>query len=93
MQLYASVNVEIPNGVKEKATKCLFDYRCDTTGRCGFQDSCKVESLIDQSMAWISAPPRLPCPYYVAFGDGHICACPARINLHSASEEGRDYQR
>jgi hypothetical protein len=86
-QFPGALNLEIPDSVKRKATKCLFDFSCNTTGRCSLQESCKVESSIGE-IVWITAKPLNNCPYYVPFGGGHICTCPVRAYLHTKGSSG-----
>ena len=82
-QLPGASNQEIPDSVKRKANMCNFDFSCSTTGRCSLQETCKVEESLSEDIVSVTARPLFDCPYYVLFGNGHICTCPVRAYLHT----------
>jgi hypothetical protein len=87
-QLPGPLNLDIPDSIRRKADRCLFNFSCNTTGRCSLQETCKVEASISEDMVWVTASPLFSCPYYVFFGTRHACTCPVRAYLHSGVKPG-----
>jgi hypothetical protein len=63
----------------KNTTKCDKDMQCLVDGKCG---DCIIENVIEGRTVFIKTRGPNLCPYMISFGNGFICTCPTRYELH-----------
>ncbi len=59
--------------------------QCDKNSACLQGDGkpiCTVEHFFGKDLLFVKCPNGLRCPYKKAFGFGHRCTCPTRLELY-----------
>ena len=62
-------------------TQCRHDFDCLDSEA---YPMCSGELLIAGNGLFVTGAGKLPCPYSLPFGTGHICNCPVRIELYTS---------
>ena len=78
------MNLSIPDTVRQETRKCCADFSCLTTGHCGRNPVCEVESHLDNNMLFVKAvkdPSDVSCSYTFIYGSKRVCFCPTRYSL------------
>ncbi len=71
---------ELPAEVLDATLKCDKAFSCLEAERT---DLCPVQSCIAGEVHFIKCLNEDPCAYQVAFGEGHVCNCPARKEIYN----------
>lgn len=74
------MDITISEEILKKATKCDKDCRCLSSGG---KDVCKVISSVGPEVKFIDCTGKESCPYCLPFGNGFMCTCPVRLELHN----------
>lgn len=77
------MTLEIPDSVRQKASRCPHEFGCLATGRCGEREICEVEYAYGESVMLLASKPQVGCSYGITFGHGQLCTCPVREYLHT----------
>ena len=67
---------KIPGSVLSETTKCLHDFSCLKTSKCGDREMCEIEYVAGENILFLASQNTMDCPYRLAFGEGHVCRCP-----------------
>lgn len=73
--------IDIPESVRQKATRCTHDLGCLSSGRCGDRDMCNVAHSYGENLLRLVTDRQAVCPYRLTFGNSQICTCPVREYL------------
>jgi len=77
------MDIKISDDTLKKTTKCNKDFACLSSKTC---DVCKVTHSLGPEVKFIDCKEQRVCPYCLPFGDGFMCTCPVRLELHNKHE-------
>lgn len=73
------MNFTIAENVLKETTKCNKNFSCLS---CDKKCLCKVTHIVgNYDILFIETESTTICPYKIAYGDSHFCACPTRSEL------------
>ena len=74
-------NVEVPEEIRRKATKCRYDFACLSDD--GVPPMCNVDRCISDRYLFVTPRSGCSCPYCIEFGfASHGCTGPGRNSIY-----------